>query len=336
MTTGRSMGVHAISCLDVFAPSVQKAIRDVAPPDFAIRFARTYDREEQTDLVANADVVLVGGATLSREMIEGATRLKFIQKWGIGVDKIDTAAARAAGIPVAITAGANAGPVAELAIALMLAVYRRIPFADRNLREGIWLKPEMRSWCYQLDGKTIGLLGFGAISRMVAHRLRGFDVQIIYYDLNRADRVTERTLRATYVSLDDLLRRSDIVSLHTPLTERTRHLIDREAIAKMRDGAVLINTARGGIVDEDALCDALEAGKLLGAGLDAFEVEPLSPASRLAKLDRVVLTPHAGGGVFDNVANVAEHALGNIGKFLRREPLPAADIVVPVPHATGG
>ena len=330
------MATYTIGCLDVFAPAVQAAIRGVAPPEFQIRFATTYEAGEQLELTVNADFLLVGGATLSGAMIEQAKRLKFIQKWGIGVDKIDVAAARAAAIPVAITAGANAGPVAELAVALMLAVYRRIPFADRKLREGVWLKPEMRSWCYQLDGKTIGLLGFGAISRMVAHRLRGFDARIIYFDINRADRVTERSLQATYVSFDDLLRRSDILSIHVPLTQSTRHLINQQAIEKMREGAVVINTARGGIVDENALCDALESGKLRGAGLDAFEVEPLSPTSRLAKLDRVVLTPHAGGGVFDNVPNVAEHALGNIGKFLRGEPLSPADVVVPVPNGAGG
>lgn len=324
------MATYTIACLDVFAAAVQAAIRGVAPAEFEINFAKTYDAGEQLGLVADADFLLVGGAPVSAAMIEQAKRLKFIQKWGIGVDKIDVAAARKAGIPLAITAGANAGPVAELAIGLMLAVYRRIPFADRNLREGVWLKPEMRSWCYQLDGKTIGLLGFGAIARMAAHRLRGFDAKIIYYDVNRAERVTERALQATYVSFDELLRRSDILSIHVPLTAATRHIINREAIAKMVDGAVIINTARGGIVDEDALCDALEAGKLRGAGLDSFEIEPLPVTSRLAKLDRVVLTPHAGGGVFDNVANVAEHALGNIGKFLRGEPLSPLDVVVPV------
>lgn len=326
------MATYTIACLDVFAPKVQEAIRGVAPAEFEIRFARTYQAEEQLDLTVNADFVLLGGAALSAAMIEQATRLKFIQKWGIGVDKIDLAAARRAGIPVAITAGANAGPVAELAVGLMLAVYRRIPFVDRKLREGVWMKSEMRSTCYQLDGKTIGLLGFGAISRMVAHRLRGFDANIVYFDLNRADRVTERALRAKYLSFDDLLARSDILSIHTPLTSRTRHLIGREAIAKMKDGAVIINTARGGIVDEEALYEALVSGKLRGAGLDSFEVEPLSPDSPLAKLDQVVLTPHAGGGVFDNVENVAEHALGNIMKFLRGEALSPLDVVVPVPQ----
>lgn len=324
------MADHKIACLDVFAPAVQNEIRTVASPDFDIRFAASYDRDEQHGLVADADFLLVGGAALDASMIDKAGRVRLIQKWGIGVDKIDIDAARRAGIPVAITSGANSGPVAELAVALMLAVYRRIPFADRNLREGVWLKTEMRSWCYQLDGKTIGLLGFGAIARMTAHRLRGFDADIIYHDLQRADPASERALRARPVSFDELLARSDILSIHTPLTPATRHLIDSAAISKMKDGAVLINTARGGIVDEAALHDALVAGKLRGAGLDSFDVEPATRDNPLFKLDQVVVTPHAGGGVFDNVAHVARHAIGNMRRVLAGDRLSPLDVIVPV------
>ena len=263
---------YEVSCLDVFAPSVRDVIQRSLPPDFNIKFANTYDAREQLDLVTGADFLLVGGAPLTGDMIRQAKRLRFIQKWGIGVDKIDLGAAEEAGIPLGITAGTNAGPVAELAVGLMLAVYRRIPFIDKNLRQGKWLKSEVRSWCYQIQGKTVGLLGFGAISRMVARRLLGFDAKIIYHDLARADSATESALRATYVSLDELLAQSDILSIHTPLTDGTRHLIDKNAIRKMKDNAVLINTARGGIVDEAALYDALVSGKLLGAEIGRAHV----------------------------------------------------------------
>lgn len=324
------MGItYEVSCLDVFAPSVRDVIQRSLPPDFKINFANTYDAREQLDLVTDADFLLVGGAPLTGDMIRQAKRLRFIQKWGIGVDKIDLGAAEEAGIPVGITAGTNAGPVAELAVGLMLAVYRRIPFIDKNLRQGKWLKSEVRSWCYQIQGKTVGLLGFGAISRMVARRLLGFDAKIIYHDLARADSATESALHATYVSLDELLAQSDILSIHTPLTEGTRHLIDKNAIRKMKDNAVLINTARGGIVDEAALYDALVSGKLLGAGLDSFETEPATTENKLLTLDQVVLTPHAGGGVFDNVEPVARHALGNMVKFLKGEALRPQDTILP-------
>jgi D-3-phosphoglycerate dehydrogenase len=323
------MGKYTVSCLDVFTDAVQGAIRGVAPAGFEFRFARSYDPAEQMDLVASADFILVGGATLSREMIERAGRARLIQKWGIGVDKIDLATARRLGVPVAITAGANASPVAELAVGLMLAVYRRIALADRKMREGSWVKAEMRSWCYQIDGKTVGIVGFGAIGRMVAHRLRGFDAKIIYYDIVRPPQILERSLRATYVPFEELIAQSDILTLHTPLTDLTNSLINADVIGRMKPGAVLINTARGEIVDEAALEHALVSGRLRGAGLDTFMVEPIRQDHAFLKLDNIVLTPHAGGGVFDNVENVARHALGNMVKMLEGVELTAADVIVP-------
>ncbi|MGE0630278.1 MAG: 2-hydroxyacid dehydrogenase [Hyphomicrobiaceae bacterium] len=330
------MTSYDVSCLDVFAPSVRAVIQQALPDNFSIRFAETYDPAEQLALVKQADLLLVGGAHLTGDMIRQAGRLRFIQKWGIGIDKIDLAAAEASGVGLAITAGANAGPVAELAIGLMIAVYRRIPYVDRNLRDGKWLKSEMRSSCYQITGKTVGLLGFGAIARMTARRLLGFDARVIYFDIRRAEAAVEDALNATYAPFDELLAQSDILSVHTPLTEQTRHLIGRDAIGRMKDGAVIINTARGGIVDEQALHDALVSGKLRGAGLDSFESEPLSPESRLLALDQVVLTPHAGGGVFDNVAPVAKHAIGNMVKFLSGEALRPQDVILRGRPASGG
>lgn len=324
------MAKQVVACLDVWSESVKQEVRDNAPPDFELRFAATYDAAEQLGLVKDCDLILVGGADLTGPMIEAAhPRVQFIQKWGIGVDKIDLATARRLGIPVAITGGANAVPVAELAVALMLAVYRRIPFADRNLREGRWLKPQMRGWCYQIDSKTVGLLGFGAIARMVAHRLRGFDCKVIYHDITRADHISERALNARWVPMEELIATSDILSVHVPLTKSTANVINADSIARMKDGAVIINTARGGIVDEQALHDALVSGKLRGAGLDTFGQEPPDPANPLLKLDNVVLTPHAGGGVFDNVGNVARHSMGNMVKVLAGQALSPADIVVP-------
>jgi D-3-phosphoglycerate dehydrogenase len=220
-------------------------------------------------------------------------------------------------------------PVAELAVALMLAVYRRIPYADRKTRAGEWIKPQMRGMCYMIDGKTVGLLGFGAIARMVARRLSGFDCKVVYHDVNRADHITERALNARWVPFEELIAKSDILSIHVPLTKQTANIIGAEAIARMKDGAVVINTARGGIVDEVALHEALVSGKLRGAGLDTFAEEPPKPDNLLLRLDHVVLTPHAGGGVFDNVENVARHAIGNMLKRLAGAPFAPQDVVVP-------
>lgn len=320
---------HLVACLDVWAPAVREVVASVAPAELDLRFAQSYDEHEQLALVENAEVLLPGWAAVTAPMLAHAKRLRMIQKWGIGVDRIDVEAVRRMNVPLAITAGSNAGPVAELAIALMLAVYRRIAQVDRALRQGQWLKAEMRGICYQIAGKNVGLVGFGNIGRMVARKLRGFDAKVVYFDPRRADRATEEAAGATYASLDALLGQCDVVSLHMPLTEQTARLIDARAIASMKDGAVLINTARGELVDERALYDALVSGKLRGAGLDAFDPEPPARDNPLLTLDQVVATPHTGGAVFDNVENVARHAIGNIVRFLHGEPLAPADLVVP-------
>ncbi len=321
---------HNVACLDVWAPAVREVVRATAPPELHLHFARSYEEAEQLALVENAEFLLPGWAAVTEPMLKHAKKLRMIQKWGIGVDRIDVHAARKLAIPLAITAGSNAGPVAELAIALMLAVYRRVPYVDRAMRHGQWPKAEMRETCFQIAGKTVGLVGFGNIGRMVARRLRGFDARVIYFDARPADRDTELALDVSYAPLAKLLAQSDIVSLHAPFTPETSRMIGAAAIASMKDGAILINTARGELVDEQALYEALLSGKLRGAGLDAFDPEPPRADHPLLTLDQVVVTPHAGGGVFDNVENVARHAFGNIIRYLRGEPLSPADVVIPV------
>ncbi|MDB5848462.1 MAG: dehydrogenase [Rhodoferax sp.] len=321
---------HIVACMDVWVPAVQAVVQQAAPPEFELRFARSYDEAEQMALVAPAEFLLTGLAPVSEAMLRHATRVRMVQKWGIGIDSIDVAAMRRMGIPLMIAAGSNAAPVAELAIALMLGVYRRLPYVNRALREGRFPMSEMRETCFQISGKTVGLVGFGNIGRMLARRLRGFDARLIYFDARPADAETERALGATYAPLAEVLAQSDIVSLHAPLTPETARMINATSIASMKDGAVLINTARGGLVDEAALYAALVSGKLRGAGLDAFDPEPPSRDNPLLTLDQVVATPHAGGGVFDNVAQVARHTLGNIQRFLRGEAIPQQDVIIPV------
>jgi phosphoglycerate dehydrogenase-like enzyme len=231
------------------------------------------------------------------EMITAAPRLQLIQKIGVGVNTIDLDAAKARGIAVCNLPGTNARAVAELTLALMLAVLRRLPRFDAAMRRGEWSDPALQDGIGELGGRTVGLVGYGAIPRLLAPVLAALGCRLIY---------TARTPHSDAVgewrSLDALLSESDVVSLHLPLTAETKTLIDARAFTRMRRGAVLINTARGGLVDQSALTEALTDGKLAGAGLDVFVHEPHDATEPLFHLPNVVLTPHIGWlttGTFD-------------------------------------
>ncbi len=323
------MTAITVAVLDVWAPAVQEAVRACLPQGWSIRFARDYTEAHQRALAAEADVIVPGWAAVDAGMIAASPRLRMIQKWGIGLDRIDLDAVERAGLTLAITAGANASVVAEHAVMLMLAVYRRLSMIDRATREGRWLFDEMRGVCRRLGGKTVGLIGFGHIGRMLAKKLSGFEVTVLYTDPRRCDPETEARLGVRFVSRDELLAESDVVSLHIPGGEETRHLMNADAFSRMKPGAILINVSRGEIVDETALAAAIRSGRLMGAGLDVFESEPPAQDNPLLGLDEVVLTPHTAGSVIDNVPNVARHAFGNIETFLSGRPLGPADLVLP-------
>lgn len=315
--------IHVACVGFVFDEAAQAIIRAVAPTGFQLVFS---ERPEALDAatLARAEFLLTVAPTTDA-MMRQAPRLRLIQKWGTGVDKIDLAAAERHGIPVTITAGANAASIAEHTILLMLATLRRIVVADRSVRDGRWEPAALRPTSRTLWGRTVGILGFGSIGRAVARRLRGFEARVVYY--TRSGRA-EEAAGASFVAFDRLLAESDVLTLHCPGGVKNRHLIDAAALARMKPGAVLINTARGELVDEQALVAALEAGGLGGAGLDVFDPEPLPAGSRLRDLPQVVLTPHAAGSVPDDVAPMARHAFANMERALRGEAFPAADIVV--------
>lgn len=313
--------------LEVHDPEVVKMENSILPDGFElVRPTSTTDVAEHLKLIADADYIIAGGVRITKEYIEAAKKLKMIQKWGIGVDKIDCEAAAEKNIPVYITAGANSVPVGELALGLMFAVNRKIPYVDSTMRDGKWVKAKMRAQCQMIHGKTVGLLGIGNIAKEVAKMLRGFEnTEVIYYDVIRLSEEDEKKYGATYVPFEELLTRSDILSVHVPFLPATRHMIGKDQLAMMKPSAILINTARGGVVDELALIEALKSGKLRGAGLDSFEQEPINPDNELLKMENVVLTCHCGGGVADNVLHVTEHAFSNIAKFSRGEALNQKD-----------
>ena len=226
---------------------------------------------------------------VTRAAIEQAPRLRLIQKLGAGVDTIDLEAARARGIPVCNLPGTNANAVAEHAIALMLAVLRKVPHFNREMRAGQgWSWPiERQGSLGEIGGRSVGLVGYGATASRLAPLLEAFGAKVFY-----TTRSEVPDARGTRVTLDELLERCDIISLHVPHNETTRGMFDRARIARMKPGAILINTARGGLVEQEALIEALRSGHLAGAGLDTFAIEPADATNPLLALDTVVATPH--------------------------------------------
>jgi D-3-phosphoglycerate dehydrogenase len=317
-----------VLCVDFLPPAMRSLMAGVKPEGLDLVFVDTGDEAERIAKARDADYLLCSWTPVPATVITAAPKLRLIQKYGIGVDKIDLAAAAARGVPVCISAGANAVAVAETAITLMLAVYKRLPLAHNSLRAGQWLKWELRTGCYELWQKTVGLVGGGAIGRAVAKRLAlGFECRVLYYDVVRLAPGVETAHGMTYVDFEILLRESDIVSLHCPLLPETKGLMNGAAFARMKPSGVLINTSRGGVVDELALIAALQQKTIAAAGLDVFAKEPPDRDNPLLQMDNVVATPHNGGGTVDTMKRIIGHSFGNILKVERGEPLPAADRV---------
>lgn len=258
---------------------------------------RALDEAEMVELVRGCAGLIVGVDPVTRPVLE-AGPLRVVVKYGSGLDNIDVAAARDLNVALSSTPGANARSVAELAIALLLALARHVAVHDRAVRGGSW----SRRTGSELAGKRLGVVGYGAVGREVARIARGLDMEVVAHDPLVSD------AEVPLVPLAELLAESDAVSLHLPLTEETRGLVDADALAAMPPGALLVNTARGGIVDEAALADALASGRLGGAALDTFAEEPPA-ASPLLALDNVVLSPHAGAATVEAVRRTADQAV---------------------------
>jgi phosphoglycerate dehydrogenase-like enzyme len=268
-----------------------------AIPDLEITVCPEDDQRRLAALLPECDVLWHVLARCTSDMIAAAPKLRLIQKIGVGVNTIDLAAAKARGIPVCNLPGTNARAVAELTLALMLATLRRLPRFDANLRAGIWTDTDLQDGPGELCGRTVGLVGFGAIARMLAPVLTAMGCDVVY-----TARKPDPGSPCRFVPLSDLLAAADVVSLHLPLTPETTHLIDAAALARMKPGAILINTARGGLVDQVALTEALRTGRLSGAGLDVFVDEPIAGDDPLLTLKNVVITPHIAWittGTFD-------------------------------------
>ncbi len=316
-----------LAVLDVFHPQIKAAMAAAVPSDWTVHFLEENSLAARAKLIRDADIVFVMAAPMPKELLAEARKVRLVQKLGAGLDRIDLDFCRARGIGVARLQAGNSIPVAEHTILLMLATYRQLPQIDRRTRAGNWNKEDARGTHRSLQHKNVGLVGFGAIGKEVAKRLRGFNVNIIYYDPVRAPVDVEQSLGVTYSDLDALLREADIISLHLPLLPQTKNIIDARRIATMKQGAVLINCARGGLVDEAALTEALKTGRLMGAGIDAFSQEP-PVGNPLLELDNTVVTPHLAGATLDNIATVVARSVENAKAVLRGELLPADDVAV--------
>ncbi len=274
-----------------YAAGAELTARLAAIPDLTITICPEADDALLARCLPETDVLWHVLKPCTAAMIAQAPRLKLIQKIGVGVNTIDLHAAQARGIAVCNLPGTNAQAVAELTLLLMLACLRKLPRYDAAMRAGQgWaLPPAMQDGLGEITGKTVGLVGYGAVPQALAPVLSALGCRILY---------TARAARAgvigTFCPLPDLLAQADILSLHVPQTAETDKIIDAAALARMKKGAILINTARGGLVDETALVAALRSGQLAAAGLDVFAQEPMAPNNALFSLENVVLTPHIG------------------------------------------
>lgn len=291
-----------------FNAAMRAALEDAFSPDFTLSYVPSY---EEYPALKEADYVVIRTLELKGASLELLERCRLIQRWGAGFDSVDIEAAGKMGIPVAVTAGINATPVSEMALALMLAVYRNLVPMTNSIMAGTWEREEFSKRSYTISGKRVGIFGMGNIGRKVAALCRAFGAEVIYHDPYRLSPERERELQVTYCTPEEVWRSSDIISLHSPLTEQTRHMANETTLAMMKQGAVLINTARSELVDLDALAAALACGKLLGAGLDAVE-ETIAAENPLSGMPNVVLTAHLGGNTVDNSVHMAKRCADQV------------------------
>lgn len=295
--------------------------RDLAPRGFELVVAPPGSPEFGAALPEAEYLLGFGHRAIDDGFYATAPRLRLFQLLSAGYDTVDIEAARRAGVPVSNNGGANSTAVAEHAIMLMLAACRRLVWQHGNVVAGRWRGNDPAAVkLYELRGRTLGIVGLGAIGRKVARLARAFGMAVQYHDIRRLSEAEEDALEVRFRLLEELLRGSDIVSLHLPLTTASRHLIDAAALRLMRPGAYLINTCRGPVVDEAALAEALAAGTIAGAGLDVFEAEPPAAGNPLFGLPNVVLTPHFAGPTWDNQQARFRNAFDNCQRVARGEP----------------
>lgn len=280
----------------LICPAARKMLQEAGFEIVSNDTGKILSPEDQKALIKDAYAIIAGTEKYDAQMLEGCDNLKAVIRFGVGTDNFDLETMKKMGVQVGVIANYNS--VAEFALMLILAAMKNFSQFDRAVRDGKWSRFTMR----ELTGKTVGIVGFGRIGRRLAELLKGFDVEILAYDpFMNAAAAAERNV--TPLPLDELLARADVVSLHLPSTPETKGMFNAETFAKMKDGAYLVNTARGALVNEAALIDALKSGKLAGVGLDVFEKEPVTADNPLFALEGNALAPHAAALSFETNYN---------------------------------
>lgn len=315
MTAARVVFLHGLP------PRIVDLIVSFNPDGFATTVVDGKTPEEQqVAAVSAADFIMAYRAKLSPGVLRSATKARLVQILSAGYDGVDLRLLRELKLPCANNGGANSWAVADHAVLAMLALYRRLPAADKAVREGSWSAAIDGTNTFEMAGKLVGILGFGNIGQKVARRVQSFDAAVQYCDLFPLPPERERDLQVKRVPLDVLFRTSDIVTCHAPLTRDTRHIVNGEHLGMMKPTALLINTSRGPVVDEAALIDALRQKRIAGAALDVFEKEPVDRRNPLLGMENVVVTPHSAGTTWDTWARRADFAYRNFKRVWAGEP----------------
>jgi D-3-phosphoglycerate dehydrogenase len=304
----------------LIAEELAPSVLEVLGSDVEIRHVDGADRAALLPALADAAAVMIRSATqIDAEALAAAPNLQVVARAGIGLDNVDVAAATERGVMVVNAPTSNIVSAAEHAVALLLAAARHIPAADASLREGAWKRSKFTG--VEVTDKTVGVVGLGRIGVLVAQRLAAFGVNLIAYDpYIQPGRAAQLGVRL--VSLEELLRESDFITIHLPKTPETVGLIGATELATTKRGVIIVNAARGGLVDEAALADALERGRLAGAGLDVFAEEPKVP-ERLVRLSNVTLLPHIGSATLEARTAMGMLAVENLASFFAGAPMPA-------------
>lgn len=296
-------------------PIHEDSITKLRQAGFEVDVKSSISYEELRKVVSEYDVLIVRSRTkINKEIFELGKRLKAICRAGVGLDNIDLETAEKRGVEVLNSPEAPSQAVAELTIGLIISLARKIPFADFMMKEGKWLKAKLMGW--QLENRILGTVGLGNIGEKVAKMAKSIGMRILVTKRTPPDPRLLAELEGEYISLDELLRRSDIVTLHVPLTSQTRNMIDQRELDLMKDGAFIINTSRGAVINEKALLKALQNGKLGGAAIDVYEIEPPQNLE-LIRLSNVVCTPHIGSQTLESQRNVSMIVVEKLIRLLK-------------------